>query len=126
MIDLTPDRIREVCRAALLTGALGRINERDMPTRAVVDSRLAREGDLFVGIKGDRVDGGAFAEQAVEAGCWGALLAPEHALRLAAIAHPNRKGAVMYADAIKEQAQTFIHSPGWLRSQAVSATASQQ
>jgi lysophospholipase L1-like esterase len=35
--------------------------------------------------------------------------------RLAAIAHPNRKGAVLYAEAIKEQVQTLIRKPGWLR-----------
>jgi lysophospholipase L1-like esterase len=41
---------------------------------------------------------------------------------LAAIAHPNRKGAVMYAEAIKEQMQAFIRSPGWLRTVAVSGS----
>lgn len=41
--------------------------------------------------------------------------------RLAAIAHPNRKGAAMYAEAIKEQIQTFLRSPGWLRVAAASA-----
>lgn len=40
--------------------------------------------------------------------------------RLAAIAHPNRKGAVMYAEAMKEQVQTLLRNPGWLRSSAVS------
>jgi hypothetical protein len=40
---------------------------------------------------------------------------------LAAIAHPNRKGAVMYAEAIKEQIQTFLRSPGWLRTAAAPA-----
>jgi len=35
--------------------------------------------------------------------------------RLAAIAHPNRKGAVMYADAIKAQVQNVIANGGWLR-----------
>jgi lysophospholipase L1-like esterase len=44
--------------------------------------------------------------------------------RLAAIAHPNRKGAVMYAEAMKEQVQSFLRNPGWLRSQAVSVGAS--
>lgn len=38
--------------------------------------------------------------------------------RLAAIAHPNTKGAVLYAEAIKEQLQTLIRSPGWLRAAA--------
>ena len=44
--------------------------------------------------------------------------------RLAAIAHPNRKGAVLYADSIKEQVQTFVRDPGWLRAPAASAAAS--
>ena len=43
---------------------------------------------------------------------------------LAAIAHPNRKGAVMYADAIKEQVQNLITSAGWLRG-ATAAVATQ-
>lgn len=45
--------------------------------------------------------------------------------RLAAIAHPNRKGAAMYADSIKEQVQTFIQTPGWLRLPAAAAAAAQ-
>jgi lysophospholipase L1-like esterase len=36
--------------------------------------------------------------------------------RLAAIGHPNRRGAQMYADAIKNQLKLLITSPGWLRS----------
>jgi lysophospholipase L1-like esterase len=38
--------------------------------------------------------------------------------RLAAIAHPNLKGAVLYAEAIKEQMQNLLRSPGWLRAAA--------
>ncbi|HEX6186889.1 MAG TPA: SGNH/GDSL hydrolase family protein [Pyrinomonadaceae bacterium] len=41
--------------------------------------------------------------------------------RLAAIAHPNRKGAVLYAEAIKEQLQNLLRNPGWLRAPAVGA-----
>jgi hypothetical protein len=41
--------------------------------------------------------------------------------RLAAIAHPNRKGAVMYADAIKEQVQSLIANGGWLRNATATA-----
>jgi lysophospholipase L1-like esterase len=44
--------------------------------------------------------------------------------RLASIAHPNRKGAVMYADAIKEQLQIFLRNPGWLRTSALSGATS--
>ncbi len=36
--------------------------------------------------------------------------------RLAAIGHPNRKGAQMYADAIGRQLKIVMNSPGWLRS----------
>lgn len=38
--------------------------------------------------------------------------------RLAAIAHPNRKGAILYAEAIKEQMQSLMRDPGWLRANA--------
>ena len=41
--------------------------------------------------------------------------------RLAAIAHPNRKGAVLYADAIKEQITNLLRNPGWLRPAATGA-----
>ena len=41
--------------------------------------RLAARGpgDLFVGLRGERADGGAFAAQALAAGAWGVLVAPE-------------------------------------------------
>jgi hypothetical protein len=35
--------------------------------------------------------------------------------RVAAIGHPNRRGAQMYAEAIDRQLKVFITSPGWLR-----------
>jgi UDP-N-acetylmuramoyl-tripeptide--D-alanyl-D-alanine ligase len=63
----------------LLTGA----PETGGPVRAVVDSREARPGDLFVGLPGERADGGEFAEAALETGAWGALVAPAHAEPLA-------------------------------------------
>jgi UDP-N-acetylmuramoyl-tripeptide--D-alanyl-D-alanine ligase len=46
------------------------------PERAVVDSRLAGAGDLFVGLRGEHRDGGAFAPQALAAGAWGVLVDP--------------------------------------------------
>ena len=48
------------------------------PARAVVDSRALRPGDLFVGIRGERDDGGRFAGAALEAGAWGVLVTPDH------------------------------------------------
>jgi UDP-N-acetylmuramoyl-tripeptide--D-alanyl-D-alanine ligase len=49
------------------------------PARAVIDSRAAASGDLFVGLVGENVDGGRFAAQALDGGAWGVLVAPAHA-----------------------------------------------
>ncbi len=62
------------------------------PGRVAIDSREVKRGDLFVGLPGERVDGGAFAAQALAAGAWGVLVAPEHAQRLTGgtvLSHPN-------------------------------------
>jgi UDP-N-acetylmuramoyl-tripeptide--D-alanyl-D-alanine ligase len=48
------------------------------PARAVVDSRALEPGDLFVGIRGERDDGGRFAAAALQEGAWGVLVTPEH------------------------------------------------
>ena len=84
MIDLTPERIKEVCGAALVAGGPSRVGPKDMPRRAVVDSRNLERGDLFFGIAGERVDGGQFGEEAVAAGAWGLILSMEHAMRVVA------------------------------------------
>lgn len=42
--------------------------------------------------------------------------------RLAAVGHPNRKGAAMYADAISKLLKTLITENGWLRGSPVLAT----
>ena len=47
------------------------------PRRAVIDSSLVGEGDLFVGLRGEHADGGEFAERALQAGAWGVLVRPE-------------------------------------------------
>jgi UDP-N-acetylmuramoyl-tripeptide--D-alanyl-D-alanine ligase len=49
------------------------------PRRAVVDSRQVGPGDLFVGLPGENVDGGQFAQMALDAGAWGVLVGEEHA-----------------------------------------------
>ena len=51
----------------------------DGPSRVVIDSREVGPGDLFVGIPGERADGGSFARGALEAGAWGVLVTPEWA-----------------------------------------------
>jgi len=54
--------------------------------RAVVDTRVAGRGDLFVGLRGAHADGGAHAPAALEAGAWGVLVARDHAARASAAA----------------------------------------
>jgi UDP-N-acetylmuramoyl-tripeptide--D-alanyl-D-alanine ligase len=53
------------------------------PARIVIDSRAVQAGDLFVGLPGERADGGEFGKAALEAGAWGVLVgtqwAREHA-----------------------------------------------
>jgi UDP-N-acetylmuramoyl-tripeptide--D-alanyl-D-alanine ligase len=45
----------------------------------VIDSRQAGPGALFVGLKGENVDGGRFGAQALAQGAWGVLVSAEHA-----------------------------------------------
>ena len=47
------------------------------PARAVIDSRAVQPGDLFFGLPGENVDGGAFAAEALDAGAWGAVVTPQ-------------------------------------------------
>jgi UDP-N-acetylmuramoyl-tripeptide--D-alanyl-D-alanine ligase len=49
------------------------------PEGVSIDSRTLAAGELFVGLRGERADGGAHAAQALEAGAWGVLVTPEHA-----------------------------------------------
>ncbi|HEX4563132.1 MAG TPA: UDP-N-acetylmuramoyl-tripeptide--D-alanyl-D-alanine ligase, partial [Solirubrobacteraceae bacterium] len=58
-------------------GARGRAGEG--PQRASIDSRSVRPGDLFIGLPGERTDGGAHAPQALAGGAWGVLVSPAHA-----------------------------------------------
>jgi UDP-N-acetylmuramoyl-tripeptide--D-alanyl-D-alanine ligase len=49
------------------------------PGRVSIDTRTLEPGDLFVGLRGEQLDGGEHAAQALAAGAWGVLVAPEHA-----------------------------------------------
>jgi UDP-N-acetylmuramoyl-tripeptide--D-alanyl-D-alanine ligase len=71
----SPERIAEAAGARLVAGPSGGGG----PERAVIDSRQARPGTLFVGLRGEHLDGGAFASDALRAGAWGVIAAPEHA-----------------------------------------------
>ena len=80
MIDRTAGWVAEQAGGRLVAGA----PDAPGPARAVIDSRAATGGVLFVGLPGTNADGGAFAAQALDAGAWGALTTPQHAEPLAA------------------------------------------
>ena len=65
------------------------------PHGATVDSRTASAGELFVGMRGERADGGEHAAEALRRGAWGVLVSPEHAKSAAAAAVAGRAGVVL-------------------------------
>ncbi len=79
MISLDGDRL------ALMAGAevLARGDEGG-PIRAVIDSREVREDDLFVGLPGERADGGEFGAAALRDRAWGILVGTQWGRELAA------------------------------------------
>ena len=90
MRDQTAAWVAEAAGARLVQGDPGAPG----PARAAIDTRAIADGDLFVGLRGGRADGGEFAAAALATGAWGALVAPEHAERAAATAPA---GAVVLA-----------------------------
>ena len=69
MILFDAERIAEEAGAEIVRRGTG-----GHPERAAVDSRAVTAGDLFVGLPGDRADGGEFAGQAFHNGAWGVLV----------------------------------------------------
>jgi len=68
-VNLTPERIAAAIGAEVVAkGAPG------SPERAVIDSAEAGAGDLFFGLRGERVDGGEFADAVLAAGAWGVVV----------------------------------------------------
>jgi len=67
-LNLTPEQIAAAMGAEIVVrGGAGD------PRRGVIDSSQAGEGDLFFGLRGERVDGGEFAPAALRAGAWGVV-----------------------------------------------------
>jgi UDP-N-acetylmuramoyl-tripeptide--D-alanyl-D-alanine ligase len=78
MIELTAAQIAAAAGAEVVReGGDGR------PERAAIDSREAAPGDLFFGLRGERVDGGEYAAAALDRGAWGVVVEPSLAGRLA-------------------------------------------
>ena len=68
-MNLTAEQIAAAIGAEVVSrGASGSLR------RGVIDSGEAGEGDLFFGLRGERVDGGEFAPAALAAGAWGAVV----------------------------------------------------
>ncbi|HEX4188888.1 MAG TPA: UDP-N-acetylmuramoyl-tripeptide--D-alanyl-D-alanine ligase [Solirubrobacteraceae bacterium] len=78
------ERVAEAAGATLerRSGHRGQPGAAAGPSGVSIDSRALAPGELFVGLPGSRVDGGAHAAAALEAGAWGVLVAPEHARAL--------------------------------------------
>jgi len=73
-LNLTPEQIADACGAEILARG-----EPGSPARARIGSGETGPGDLFFGLRGERVDGGEYAAAAVEAGAWGVVVSPEMA-----------------------------------------------
>jgi UDP-N-acetylmuramoyl-tripeptide--D-alanyl-D-alanine ligase len=84
----TPEQVAQAAGARLITAPNqpgGPDRAPVGPDRATIDSRTAGPGALFIGLAGEKVDGGRFAASALAAGAWGAMTTPEHAQAVAAV-----------------------------------------
>lgn len=68
-MNLAPEQIAEAMGAEIV--ARGEVGS---PQRGIIDSSEAESGDLFFGLRGERVDGGEFAATAIAGGAWGAVV----------------------------------------------------
>ncbi|HEY1834587.1 MAG TPA: UDP-N-acetylmuramoyl-tripeptide--D-alanyl-D-alanine ligase [Solirubrobacteraceae bacterium] len=76
MRDWSAGRIAELAGAQLVHGSTSAL--KDGPRGVSIDSRAVAPGDLFVGLRGERTDGGEHAAQALADGAWGVLVTPHH------------------------------------------------
>jgi UDP-N-acetylmuramoyl-tripeptide--D-alanyl-D-alanine ligase len=83
-MDFVAARVAEAAGGRLVAGE----EDAPGPRRAVVDSRAIEPGDLFVGLPGANVDGGAFAGRALESDAWGVLVEDRFAHALAGAGAP--------------------------------------
>ncbi len=92
MFELAAEEVAEITRAALLLG------DAAQPIRGVAtDSREVEPGGTYVAFKGERVDGNAFAEGAIERGAAAVVLSGEPTQELLDLA-AARGACVLRAD----------------------------
>jgi UDP-N-acetylmuramoyl-tripeptide--D-alanyl-D-alanine ligase len=107
-----------VAGSAEVAGSTGQGRELDGPPgplRVTIDSRRVQPGDLFVGLPGERVDGGAYAEQALRAGAWGVLVGPPHAAEASAWIPPPAGAVLVHPDplaGLQTLARAWRHALG--------------
>jgi UDP-N-acetylmuramoyl-tripeptide--D-alanyl-D-alanine ligase len=77
---LSPAEIAAAMGAEIAAEGVG-----DQPQRATIDSGVSGPGDLFFGLRGERVNGGEFAPAAIEAGAWGVVVDPAMASQLSSL-----------------------------------------
>jgi UDP-N-acetylmuramoyl-tripeptide--D-alanyl-D-alanine ligase len=111
-------RIAQAAGARLIaesstSGAPSRTASEQGPKRTVIDSRTVERDDLFVGLRGEHVDGGEYGAQALSTGAWGVLVATEHAERALAAALAGPGGAVLVHDDPLRGLQALAR--GWRR-----------
>jgi len=68
-VNLSPAEIAAALGAEVLAEG-----SPEPPRRAVISSSEAGPGDLFFGLRGEKVDGGKFAGAAIDAGAWGVVV----------------------------------------------------
>jgi UDP-N-acetylmuramoyl-tripeptide--D-alanyl-D-alanine ligase len=85
-------RVAEAAGASVITAPSQAPGEPG-PTGVTIDSRAVSPGELFVGLRGERADGGDHASEALRAGAWGVLVGPQHAESAAAWASSQPAGA---------------------------------
>jgi UDP-N-acetylmuramoyl-tripeptide--D-alanyl-D-alanine ligase len=90
------DHVAEAAGARRVGGAV-RAGEEPGPLGVSIDSRRTAPGELFVGLRGERVDGGEHAAQALRGGAWGVLVRPEHARAAAERSDADHAGGVVLA-----------------------------
>ena len=71
-------------KIAGLIGAHGEFDSAALAEGYSIDSRTVRPGELFFAVRGERLDGHDFVEQALAAGALAAVVAREHAARFSA------------------------------------------
>jgi UDP-N-acetylmuramoyl-tripeptide--D-alanyl-D-alanine ligase len=100
MREWDAERVARAAGARLIarpspSAGLSRTADEQGPLRAAIDSRGVARGELFVGLRGERTDGGEYAAQVLAAGAWGVLVAEAHAERALAAALAGPGGAVL-------------------------------